>query len=70
MEESIFVAITLPGQNTPVSSTEHITTKEEALVWLEQHQEYIPNENTENGHEFKSKYILLEKPAIGHMGGV
>lgn len=67
MEESTFVAITVPGQNTPAAGTEHITTKEEALVWLEQHQEYIPNDDVESGHEFKSRYILLEKPTKGHM---
>lgn len=69
MEETIFVAITLDGESAPAVGTEHITTKEEALVWLEQHQEFLPNESAEDGHEFKSKYILLERPAHGHMEG-
>ncbi len=69
MEETIFVAIALDGESTPAVGTEHITTKEEALVWLEQNQEFLPNEGTENEHEFKSKYILLERPAVGHMEG-
>ena len=69
MEEMTFIAITIPGENTPVPGTENIKTKEEALVWLDEHQEFIPNEDTSTGHEFKSKYILLEKPTIGHMSG-
>lgn len=69
MEETVFVAIVLPGQETPAPGTEHITTKEEALAWLETHQEFIPNaEGSE--HEFDSKYILLERPAVGHMSGL
>ena len=60
MEEKIFVAIALPGQGVPAPGTEHITTKEEAPIWLEAHQEFIPNEE---GSElaFDSKYILLER---------
>lgn len=68
MEETIFVAIVLPGQEAPAPGTEHITTKEEALIWLETHQEFTPNEEGSE-HAFDSKYILLERPAVGHMEG-
>ena len=68
MEETIFVAIVLPGQETPAPGTEHITTKEEALTWLETHQEFTANEEGSE-HAFDSKYILLERPAVGHMAG-
>jgi hypothetical protein len=67
MEEMTFICITYPKQNTPVPGTEHIKTLEEAQEWLEINQEYIPNEDTSNGHEFRSKYILLQKPTIGHL---
>lgn len=60
MEEKIFVGVCLSGEDTPAPGTEHIKTKEEAIVWLEEHQEYSPNEAGESEHEFKSKYILLE----------
>lgn len=62
MEEKTFIAISLPGENTPAPGTEHITNREEAIAWLETHQEYIPNEE---GSELaaKSKYILLERHA-------
>jgi|688.fasta_scaffold299770_2 hypothetical protein len=60
MEELIFVGVCLSGEGTPAPEAEHIKTKEEAIVWLEQHQEYTPNEEGESEHEFKSKYILLE----------
>lgn len=68
MEETIFVAIVLPGQEAPAPGTEHITTKEEALTWLETHQEFTANEEGSE-HAFDSKYILLERPAVGHMAG-
>jgi hypothetical protein len=58
MEETTFIAITLPGENTPALGTEHITNREDALAWLETHQEYIPNE-VGSELEFKSKYIIL-----------
>ena len=44
MEEKTFIAITLPGENTPAVGTEHITNREDAIAWLEIHQEFIPNE--------------------------
>ena len=58
MEEKTFIAITFPGENTPAPGTEHITNREDALVWLETHQEYIRNEEGSE-LEFKSKYIIL-----------
>ena len=67
MEETTFIAITFPKENTPVPGTEHITTKEEAIAWLDTHQEYIPNEDGST-HSFHSKYVLLEKHPKGHVG--
>lgn len=58
MEEKTFIAITFPGENTPAPGTEHITNREDALAWLETHQEYIRNEEGSE-LEFKSKYIIL-----------
>jgi len=62
MEETTFIAITLPGENTPALGTEHITNREDAIAWLETHQEYTPNE-AGSELEFKSKYIVLERHA-------
>jgi hypothetical protein len=62
MAETTFIAITLPGENTPAPGAEHITNKEDAITWLETHQEYIPNE-VGSELEFKSKYVLLERHA-------
>jgi hypothetical protein len=60
MEEKIFVAIVLPGQDTPAPGTEHITTKEQAIAWLETNQVYTANEAGAE-FEFDSKYVLLER---------
>ena len=59
MEEKTFIAITLPGESTPAIGTEHITNREDAIAWLEIHQEFIPNEEGSE-LEASSKYILLE----------